>query len=105
MVDSPWSPTEPLLAFLDATPDAVVVADPGGTVVFANRQACGMFGRDLPDLTGASIDALIAGHAGAVDARAGALDGVVVHVLRDAAERRAAETRIAHLGAVARFGV
>jgi PAS domain S-box-containing protein len=45
----------------EGVPDAVLVADPRGTVLLANRQAAELFGHPSPEaLTGRSILALVA---------------------------------------------
>lgn len=44
---------------LSVMPDAAVVVDAGGTVVAANRQAGSLFGYDLSDLVGQSIEVLV----------------------------------------------
>ena len=45
---------------LDAAPDAMVIIDAFGTIWFANRQVCTLFGYGHDDLIGESIDTLMA---------------------------------------------
>jgi len=45
---------------LDAAPDAMVIIDAFGTIWFANRQVCTLFGYAHDDLIGESIDTLMA---------------------------------------------
>jgi PAS domain S-box-containing protein len=49
-------------AILDSAPDAVVVADKSGTIIFANRQATVLFGYQQSELVGTNIDLLIPEH-------------------------------------------
>jgi PAS domain S-box-containing protein len=44
---------------VDATPDALVVTDPGGTVVLANHRIESLFGYSRSELIGTSIDRLV----------------------------------------------
>lgn len=46
-------------AVLDAAPDAIVVADPDGTVVLVNCEAVALFGYPRSELVGASVDVLV----------------------------------------------
>jgi PAS domain S-box-containing protein len=45
---------------LDAAPDAMVIIDAFGTIWFANRRVCTLFGYEHDDLIGESIDMLMA---------------------------------------------
>ena len=49
-------------AILDSAPDAVIVADESGTIIFANRQANALFGYQQSELVGTNIDLLIPEH-------------------------------------------
>src|SRR6185436_536666 len=72
--------------------DAMLVVDRSGTVVFANRQATAMFGKDL---AGATIESLLperfrdrhVGH------REGG-DALIVAAIRDVTDRKRAEAEI-----------
>src|SRR5690348_4648779 len=44
---------------LDAAPDAIVVVDSGGRIVFSNRQAETLFGYSRSELLGHGLDRLI----------------------------------------------
>lgn len=52
-------PPEKVPAVLDAAPDAMIVIDKTGTVVFANRQVSALFGYAPAELVGANIDSLL----------------------------------------------
>jgi PAS domain S-box-containing protein len=47
------------LDLLEAVPDAIVIADPGGRIVFANAQTERMFGYSKLELGGVSLEMLI----------------------------------------------
>jgi PAS domain S-box-containing protein len=47
---------------LDAAPDAMVAAEPKGTIVWMNMQAGQLFGYSREELLGKSVDMLVAGH-------------------------------------------
>ena len=51
--------TATLEALLDAAVDAIIVADKDGRIVRVNPAACQLFGYDVNELTGASIDILV----------------------------------------------
>ncbi|MEA2662803.1 MAG: hypothetical protein QOH08_2375, partial [Chloroflexota bacterium] len=46
-------------ALVDAAPDALIVVDERGTIRIANRQAGTLFGYDVVDLVGRSVDLLV----------------------------------------------
>ncbi len=48
-----------LLAVVDQAPDAIMLVDPEGWVVLANHAACGLFGRDPPELVGVPVEQLM----------------------------------------------
>ena len=44
---------------LDASPQAILAVDAGGTIVWANNTAAAMFGYDVPELLGQPMDILV----------------------------------------------
>ena len=52
-------PPEMVPAVLDSAPDAIIVVDKAGTIVFANRQVSALFGYARDELVGSNIDALL----------------------------------------------
>ncbi len=44
---------------LESAPDAIVICDPSGAIVFANRQASALFGYDREELLGRPVEQLI----------------------------------------------
>ncbi len=51
-----------LAAFLDLSPDALIVVDPAGTIVLTNRQVETLFGYDKDELVGLTVECLLPGH-------------------------------------------
>ena len=51
--------TLPFGAYLESAPDAVVIIDPGGRIVFANAQTERLFGYSREDLLGQSVEHLL----------------------------------------------
>jgi PAS domain S-box-containing protein len=47
------------LAMIDASPDGLILADTAGGIAFANRQAAEMFGYELGEFIGMSVDDLL----------------------------------------------
>jgi PAS domain S-box-containing protein len=69
--DSLWFSSEalPFGAYLESAPDAVVIIDPDGRIVFANAQTERLFGYSRQDLRGQAVEHLLperfrSGHAG-----------------------------------------
>ena len=66
-------PPQALPRVLDCAPDAMLIADAAGTILFASRQACALLGYEAAELAGCRIEQLIperfrsqhAGHRGA----------------------------------------
>ena len=46
-------------ALIDASPDGLILVDPGGTITLANPVAASMFGHDVDQLIGTSVDDLV----------------------------------------------
>jgi two-component system, sensor histidine kinase len=44
---------------LESAPDAIVIADPAGTIVFANRQVTALFGYEPGEIVGGSVEQLL----------------------------------------------
>jgi two-component system, sensor histidine kinase len=44
---------------LESAPDAIVISDAGGTIVFANRQVAALFGYDPREIVGGSVEQLL----------------------------------------------
>jgi len=57
---TPLVPTESeLRGFLEAAPDALVLVDPSGLIVFVNSQTERLFGYPRAELLGASVEVLV----------------------------------------------
>src|SRR6185295_11890171 len=52
----------------ESSPDAILTADPSGTLLFANRAAEGLFGRPVATLLGQPVTSLVPGYTQASDA-------------------------------------
>jgi len=52
-------PPELVQSALESAPDAIVIADASGTVVFANRQVSALFGYDPEDVIGQPVEQLL----------------------------------------------
>ena len=52
-------PSHLVASALESAPDAIVISDPSGRIVFANRQATALFGYDSEELLGCSIEVLL----------------------------------------------
>lgn len=52
-------PPKLIPAILDSAPDAVIVVDKSGTIVFANRQVTALFGYPQSELVGSHVDLLL----------------------------------------------
>src|SRR5579871_3547545 len=50
---------DPLAEALDSAPDAIVIADAGGRIVFANTQATALLGYTRAELLGKSLESLL----------------------------------------------
>jgi PAS domain S-box-containing protein len=55
-------PTALVPSILDSAPDAVIVVDKSGTIIFANRQVTALFGYQQSELVGSNIDLLLPEH-------------------------------------------
>src|SRR5262245_25687849 len=51
--------SELVRSVLDSAPDAMIVIDSGGTILFANRQVPGCFGWEAADIVGARVEMLL----------------------------------------------
>ena len=51
--------SELVRSVLDSAPDAMIIIDAGGTILFANRQVQPMFGYAPPEIVGARVEVLM----------------------------------------------
>jgi two-component system, sensor histidine kinase len=52
-------PSDLVRSVLDSAPDAMVIIDTSGTIVFANRQVLALFGQDPEELVGQKVECLL----------------------------------------------
>ena len=58
MTQRAWTAPQ-MMAIIDSAPDAMLIIDRSGTIVFANRQTEILFGWDPEELTGEAIEVLV----------------------------------------------
>jgi PAS domain S-box-containing protein len=51
--------SELVRSVLDSAPDAMIIIDPNGKILFANRQVKALFGHDAPDILGRPVEMLL----------------------------------------------
>jgi signal transduction histidine kinase/ActR/RegA family two-component response regulator len=64
-----------LQSALETAADAIIISDPAGIIVFANRQVAALFGYQPAELAGSSIELLLRGRLGSGEPRGRRKDG------------------------------